>query len=126
MIIIGAGQAGLTAATSLRDQGFTGQIHLISDEEDTPYQRPPLSKGYLAGTETTADLALCTVETLKAQESPPILVLAPRTSTARSKRSHWITAWCLNMSGSFSPLVLALGHYRCLAVRLPAFMQSVL
>ncbi|HIW45425.1 MAG TPA: FAD-dependent oxidoreductase [Candidatus Yaniella excrementigallinarum] len=68
VIIIGAGQAGLTAATSLRDQGFTGQIHLISDEEDTPYQRPPLSKGYLAGTETTADLALCTVETLKAQE----------------------------------------------------------
>src|SRR5699024_5818079 len=78
VIIIGAGQAGLTAATSLRDQGFTGQIHLISDEEDTPYQRPPLSKGYLAGTETTADLALCTVETLKAQEITTYFGSSPR------------------------------------------------
>lgn len=68
VIVIGAGQAGLTAATTLRDLGFTGQIHLISAEEETPYQRPPLSKGYLAGTETTADLALCTLETLKAQD----------------------------------------------------------
>src|SRR5699024_216374 len=70
VIIIGAGQAGLTAATSLRDQGFTGQIHLISDEEDTPYQRPPLSHCYLSRTQTTAVVALCTVETLNPQALP--------------------------------------------------------
>jgi len=58
VVIVGAGQAGLTAAVSLRESGWTGAIHLVGDEPGAPYQRPPLSKGFLAGTETEDDLVL--------------------------------------------------------------------
>ncbi len=47
--IIGAGQAGAQAAQSLRHAGFDGRLELIGDEPFAPYQRPPLSKAYLAG-----------------------------------------------------------------------------
>lgn len=45
--IVGGGQAGLQAAASLRELGFTGAITLICAEPYLPYQRPPLSKSYL-------------------------------------------------------------------------------
>jgi len=47
--VVGAGQAGFQAASSLRQEGFAGRIVLIGDEPGLPYQRPPLSKSYLAG-----------------------------------------------------------------------------
>jgi 3-phenylpropionate/trans-cinnamate dioxygenase ferredoxin reductase subunit len=47
--IVGAGLAGAKAAETLRDEGFDGRIVLIGDEPERPYERPPLSKGYLAG-----------------------------------------------------------------------------
>ncbi len=47
--IIGAGQAGGQAASSLRAFGFAGAITLIGEEPLPPYQRPPLSKKYLTG-----------------------------------------------------------------------------
>lgn len=62
--IVGAGQAGLTAAVALRDSGWKGDIHLIGAEDHLPYQRPPLSKGYLAGSETKSDLILRSSESL--------------------------------------------------------------
>jgi len=49
VLIVGAGQAGLQLATSLREGGYTGTVRLIGDEPHAPYQRPPLSKGYLSG-----------------------------------------------------------------------------
>src|SRR5579862_8747337 len=49
-LIIGAGQAGAQAVATLRAEGFAGAITLIGDEPFPPYQRPPLSKAYLAGT----------------------------------------------------------------------------
>ncbi|MCV6548177.1 MAG: FAD-dependent oxidoreductase [Cohaesibacter sp.] len=54
IVIIGAGQAGFSAASGLRKQGFKGEIDLIGDELHLPYQRPPLSKKYLLG-EMSAD-----------------------------------------------------------------------
>jgi 3-phenylpropionate/trans-cinnamate dioxygenase ferredoxin reductase component len=45
--ILGASLAGATAAATLRDEGFDGEIHLIGAEAQLPYNRPPLSKGYL-------------------------------------------------------------------------------
>ncbi|MDZ5445034.1 hypothetical protein U2F26_20185 [Micromonospora sp. 4G57] len=48
-LVIGASQAGLQLATSLRDLGATGGITLIGRESRAPYQRPPLSKAYLQG-----------------------------------------------------------------------------
>ena len=49
VVIVGAGQAGFQAATSLRQAGFDGRIVLVGDEPCIPYDRPPLSKSYLAG-----------------------------------------------------------------------------
>ncbi|MFE3737467.1 NAD(P)/FAD-dependent oxidoreductase [Streptomyces sp. NPDC059134] len=50
-VIVGGGLAGAKAAETLRKEGFTGRVILIGDERDHPYERPPLSKGYLAGKE---------------------------------------------------------------------------
>jgi 3-phenylpropionate/trans-cinnamate dioxygenase ferredoxin reductase subunit len=51
MLIIGGGLAGGTAAEALRGEGFDGDITVVAAEPHPPYQRPPLSKGYLAGSE---------------------------------------------------------------------------
>lgn len=48
VLIVGTGQAGFQVAASLREKGFAGSVTLIGDEPHLPYQRPPLSKGYLA------------------------------------------------------------------------------
>ncbi|WP_394434346.1 NAD(P)/FAD-dependent oxidoreductase [Streptomyces sp. SGAir0957] len=50
-VIVGGGLAGAKAAETLRAEGFTGRVILIGDELDHPYERPPLSKGYLQGKE---------------------------------------------------------------------------
>ena len=56
VVIIGAGQAGLQLATSLRELGYAGRVRMIGDEPHAPYQRPPLSKAYLAGKVPEASL----------------------------------------------------------------------
>ncbi len=48
-VIAGASLAGAKAAETLRDEGFDGEIVLLGSEPDRPYERPPLSKGYLLG-----------------------------------------------------------------------------
>jgi 3-phenylpropionate/trans-cinnamate dioxygenase ferredoxin reductase subunit len=50
IVIVGAGQAAAQAVDTLRRKGYQGRITLIGDEPVAPYQRPPLSKKYLAGT----------------------------------------------------------------------------
>ncbi|WP_411098184.1 NAD(P)/FAD-dependent oxidoreductase [Streptomyces sp. x-45] len=50
-VIVGGGLAGAKAAETLRTEGFTGRVILVCDERDHPYERPPLSKGYLLGKE---------------------------------------------------------------------------
>jgi len=49
IVIVGAGQAAVQAIDTLRRKGFTGKLTLVGDEPWLPYQRPPLSKKYLAG-----------------------------------------------------------------------------
>ncbi len=49
IVILGAGQAAASAAAKLRSLGHAGAITIIGDEPAAPYQRPPLSKGYLLG-----------------------------------------------------------------------------
>jgi 3-phenylpropionate/trans-cinnamate dioxygenase ferredoxin reductase subunit len=49
LIIVGGGQAAAQAIHVLVQKGYTGTITLVGDESDPPYQRPPLSKKYLAG-----------------------------------------------------------------------------
>jgi 3-phenylpropionate/trans-cinnamate dioxygenase ferredoxin reductase subunit len=49
-VIVGGGLAGAKAAETLRSEGFDGPVVLVADEPERPYERPPLSKGYLLGT----------------------------------------------------------------------------
>jgi 3-phenylpropionate/trans-cinnamate dioxygenase ferredoxin reductase component len=49
VVIVGAGQAGAQVAVSLRQLGYGGEITLLGEERQLPYQRPPLSKAYLSG-----------------------------------------------------------------------------
>lgn len=48
IVIVGGGHGGAQAAIALRTQGFTGSIALVGREAELPYERPPLSKEYLA------------------------------------------------------------------------------
>jgi len=56
--VVGASLAGLSAARSLRKQGYDGRLVVIGDEPHRPYDRPPLSKEFLAGTVSEDDLLL--------------------------------------------------------------------
>jgi 3-phenylpropionate/trans-cinnamate dioxygenase ferredoxin reductase subunit len=48
-VIVGGGLAGAKAAETLRAEGFAGRLVLVGEETARPYERPPLSKGYLIG-----------------------------------------------------------------------------
>ena len=58
VLIVGAGQAGMQLAASLRQGGYADPVTLVGAEADAPYQRPPLSKGYLTGHDDDAALLL--------------------------------------------------------------------
>lgn len=55
-VVVGASLAGAKAAQALREDGFEGRIVLIGSEAERPYERPPLSKGYLLGKEVRAKI----------------------------------------------------------------------
>ena len=57
-LVVGASHAGAQLAASLRQEGWAGEIVLIGDEGALPYQRPPLSKAYLAGKSTLEELEI--------------------------------------------------------------------
>jgi 3-phenylpropionate/trans-cinnamate dioxygenase ferredoxin reductase subunit len=58
VLIVGAGQAGFQVAASLRAEGYEGPVTLIGDEPNLPYQRPPLSKGFMSGKQNIEATAL--------------------------------------------------------------------
>ncbi len=49
LAIVGGGLAGATAAAELRERGYDGPVVLYAAERHVPYERPPLSKGFLLG-----------------------------------------------------------------------------
>jgi 3-phenylpropionate/trans-cinnamate dioxygenase ferredoxin reductase subunit len=49
VVVVGAGQAAIQIADSLRKDGFDGRVVMVGDEAQAPYQRPPLSKKFLSG-----------------------------------------------------------------------------
>jgi 3-phenylpropionate/trans-cinnamate dioxygenase ferredoxin reductase subunit len=83
--IIGAGQAGFQAAASLRDTGFACRVLLIGDEPVVPYQRPPLSKSYLAGQSGVDDLWLRPAE-FYAKQQIDLVYGDPVTAVDRGQR----------------------------------------
>ncbi|WP_351235569.1 FAD-dependent oxidoreductase [Streptomyces sp. NPDC002133] len=58
IVVVGASLAGLRAAETLRDKGFTGSLTMIGDEPYEPYDRPPLSKQALLGRARAEDTTL--------------------------------------------------------------------
>ncbi|MDT5224634.1 MAG: 3-phenylpropionate/trans-cinnamate dioxygenase ferredoxin reductase component [Mycobacterium sp.] len=57
-VIVGGGLAGAKAVEALRDSDFDGKIILVADEKHLPYERPPLSKEYLAGKKSLAEFTV--------------------------------------------------------------------
>ncbi|MCV7400769.1 FAD-dependent oxidoreductase [Mycobacterium fragae] len=57
-VIVGGGLAGAKAAEALRDKDFDGQVVLIAEEEHLPYERPPLSKEFLAGKKSLSEFTV--------------------------------------------------------------------
>ena len=58
VVIVGAGHGGAQAAIALRQNGFAGSILLVGREPEIPYERPPLSKEYLAREKTFERICL--------------------------------------------------------------------
>lgn len=58
VVVVGASLAGCRAAEELRAEGFGGEVVVVGAETHRPYDRPPLSKGFLTGATTDPDLAL--------------------------------------------------------------------
>jgi 3-phenylpropionate/trans-cinnamate dioxygenase ferredoxin reductase subunit len=58
VVIVGGGQAGFQVAASLRAKKFDGSIAILGEESALPYQRPPLSKGYIKGEASESSVLL--------------------------------------------------------------------
>ncbi len=67
-LIVGASHAGAQLAASLRQEGWAGEVVVIGDEAALPYQRPPLSKAYLAGKSSLQELAIRKAEFYEKQK----------------------------------------------------------
>jgi 3-phenylpropionate/trans-cinnamate dioxygenase ferredoxin reductase subunit len=64
-VIVGAGVAGVQTALELRHRGYSGEITLISEENEEPYDRPPLSKEFLKGSVERDTLSLLPAHTAR-------------------------------------------------------------
>ena len=78
-LLVGGGAAGAACAEALRVGGFDGEVLLVGREADPPYERPPASKGYLAGKQERGDCLFHDADWY-ARHS---IELAPRTSVMR-------------------------------------------
>ena len=58
VLVVGADLAGARAAETLRVEGYDGRLIVVGDEASAPYERPALSKEYLAGTKSEQQLQL--------------------------------------------------------------------
>jgi 3-phenylpropionate/trans-cinnamate dioxygenase ferredoxin reductase component len=116
IVIIGAGQAGLQIASSLRQRGFDGAIRLVGDESSLPYQRPPLSKAFLKGTVNAEGVLLRPAAFFEANK----IDFIPNTSVERIN----LTGKCVvTTSGKhipFTKAAIATGT-RCRKLNMPGF-----
>src|ERR1700688_4695731 len=105
IVIVGAGHAGVQAAASLREEGCSDAIVLLSAEAELPYQRPPLSKAFLKGATDRDGLPLRAAQFYRDHDIELRLgVAAPRLDLA-ARRVELASGEPL----SFGHLVLATG-----------------
>ncbi len=101
VVVIGAGQAGASVVARLRAQGHDGPITLIGEEPVPPYQRPPLSKGYLLG-EMGADRLMLRSPEFYAEQGITLRLGQPVTAIdragedrdGRGRGASPMTIWC--------------------------------
>jgi len=106
-IIVGASLAGAKAAETLRAEGFTGKVVLIGDEDDRPYERPSLSKGYLQGKHAKEKIYVHEADWYSSHD---VQLLTGTTVTAIDPLAHTVTR-------GYDKLLLATGSVpRTLAV----------
>jgi len=111
VLIVGAGQSGAQAALSLRQGGFAGSIALVGEEADAPYERPPLSKDYLAGDKEAARLLLRPLDFWAARQIE--LRLGQRVETVDAA-AHSVTTAAGDTIGYGTLIWAAGGHPRAL------------
>lgn len=121
-LIIGAGQAGFQTAASLRAKGYEEPITLIGDEPDIPYQRPPLSKGFLLGKQNLESIEL---RPLSFYQSHRIDLLLGKTVESIDRAARAVTLKSGNRI-PFHKLVLATGARNRLLLVKGADLDGVL
>lgn len=86
-LLIGGGIAAATCAQTLREDGATGSVLLVARELDPPYHRPPITKGYLGGTETKDDGLIELPEDVEVLTRTSVMALdvAARTATLSNR-----------------------------------------
>ncbi|MDQ7776864.1 MAG: FAD-dependent oxidoreductase [Paracoccus aminovorans] len=104
IVIIGSGQGGQQAAASLRQEGFSGDILLLGDEPGLPYQRPPLSKAYMAD----GDADALTLKPASFYERSAITLRDGTRATAIDRDARQVTT-ADGGSHAYDQLILATG-----------------
>ena len=105
LVVIGGGQAAIQCIASLRKEGYSGSITLVGEENHLPYQRPPLSKGFLSGATKSDRLYLKKIEFF--QENSIQLNLG--ITADRIDRDNCIVHLSDDKSIGYDKLVLATG-----------------
>ena len=105
IIIVGGGHAAGQAAASLRQEGFPGRITILGDEPHIPYQRPPLSKQYLAGEQGLERVYL---RPLKFYQDKDVAVRTGVRVTALDPKAQTVTT-AAGEAMSYDRLLLATG-----------------
>jgi 3-phenylpropionate/trans-cinnamate dioxygenase ferredoxin reductase subunit len=104
IVVVGGGQAGASVVARLRAKGHDGAITLLGDEPVPPYQRPPLSKGYLLG-EMTLERLFLRPESFYADQQVDLRLGVPVTAIDRAAQRVQVGGDSL----PYSALVLATG-----------------
>ncbi len=105
IVIVGAGHAGSELATALRKRGHAGRIVLVGEEAHLPYQRPPLSKGFLLGKVAQSQLYFKT----PAMYEQASIELRPATRVVSIDRPSQQLALACGERLAYDKLVLATG-----------------
>ncbi|KQZ85260.1 ferredoxin [Microbacterium sp. Root166] len=107
VLIVGAGQAAVQLATTLRDAGYDQPITIVGDEPHLPYQRPPLSKGYLLGDQSLGGLEFRSSEFFS--DSGIKVLMGERVESARRTSIGGVVQTATGRTITCDRLVLAVG-----------------
>lgn len=107
ILIVGASQAGVQLAASLREGGYADPITMLDSAEHEPYQRPPLSKAYLAGSVDAPGLRFRELDYYRANAID--LVLGARVETVRREGDGGVVVTADEREFAYDRLAIAVG-----------------